>query len=215
MDPPLFIKKHLHLPISNKLEYLIGKQLRFNWAVRPLGMTKEGGIVFPFVDGTPAENYTPKNRHEREVISNEIIDIAHQLSTCKIILPQCRLLPTNEPISLANLIDFNPNNILIDHKSGGSELRLIDFEAHSNHNSWRNKIHLGKMLFKLGTHPMLAIKEYVTGYIQGAYHLATYQFASVETRISNRQPSLASLIVAFFRSHIGNLISHFLPSKQP
>ncbi|MEW7983986.1 MAG: class I SAM-dependent methyltransferase [Candidatus Sedimenticola endophacoides] len=208
-----FVKEARHWLLPLWQEYRIGRSLDAEWAVKAHGMMRENILVFPYVDGFKILEYDHRNDAECADLARQLLRIWAYCKKNKIpdSYPGGNLLPLEKGAVLADVIDLNPNNFIVERKGEGCCLRLVDFEPQSNHYQWKNRMHMAKILWFLGSKRGLASAYWCAGLLQGVVHLAQFEFASVERRIKYRQPSLTSLCVATLRSLGGRALVRMVP----
>jgi SAM-dependent methyltransferase len=208
----VFLKRHVHRPAAAIKEYIIGQQVKHEWAVRPLGASDEfGALVFPYVSestnlataGLEADEY-------RETVTKLLLKIFEDAKRTMITMDEKLLLPLAAPKSLLDVCDLNYNNILITKSNDGIALRVIDFEQQGSSYRWRNRLNLAVSLLRLRRRMVRAVLEYALGVLGLLRHLVISQFRRPEQRIRDRQPALLSVVVTELRSHTGRLTGQLL-----
>jgi SAM-dependent methyltransferase len=211
----LFVKKAVDCRVCLDQEYLIGKNIPYDWAVKPIFRTPDGAIVFPWVNAQRFSSLRLYSPFHRLKIAVALMDIWESSKNQKVFIPYANslLIPTMPGSRLADVVDLNPNNFLIEQKEGGLFLRVVDFEPRSNHYRWKNRIHLSKMLLalKLKRYYPLAFGLFLGGHFQYFGFLLRYQIKPPHRRIRDRQPSLFSSLISWVRSWIGQKTVKLLP----
>jgi SAM-dependent methyltransferase len=208
---PVFLKRRAHMTHLDRDEYLIGRQLQHDWAVTPRDYQVDKGIAFPWISGKPLSDWNDLDSSIRQLVAERLIKIFKQAMQTTVSPPARLLLPAPANISLLEIVDLNPKNILVCECDMAIALKVVDFERQSNHYLWKNRIHLAMELFRLRSHTGFAAIQLVIGVASGLGVLIKYQFLGVRRRIIDRQPSLASFLVTEVRSVTGRLIVWMFP----
>lgn len=210
----VFRKSYLHHLGSAEQEYDIGRKVVHPWAVSAKSIQPDRTLIFPFVEGSPIHALNGLAQAERDSIASQLLRIWKEASKTRISAKESLLLPRKDQARLLDVIDINRGNVIVDKIGGAPVVKVIDFEPHSNHNRWRNRLHFAGMMFFLRRSRRWASLMLIQGYWQGLGHCIAYQFKSAETRIADRQPSLISVIVANLRSMTGAVVGNFRPFKE-
>ena len=207
----LFVKQALHSPSALQREFEIATDVNYDWAVRPLGRLQDGSIVFPWLDAPRLLDILPVHRRERQQLAAQLREIWAQCLRHHCKGQDTPLLPLQPGTTLADVVDLNPNNFLLEASADGGNLRLVDFEPQSNHYRWKNRIHISRMLMKLRVHRFRAMMLWILGIVQGSLHVLLYQWLPTEDRIRDRQPALASVALTTIRSWSGRVLVRLAP----
>lgn len=200
-----FLKQHRHLPIAATCEALIGDQVDFDSAVKPLGFTRDPqALVFPWIaDAVAVTDFASAELATRRSLATQVLAIFVAAKHEKIIVEHKVLLPSDRSLSLTDVCDLHANNLLVSLVNGNHVVRLIDFEQQGTHYAYRNRMHLARILWSLKRHRFLAVSSYLAGLIIGLGWLIRFQTISFENRIRARQPNLLSVFIAETRSATG------------
>ena len=208
----LFIKQYRHHPVAAQAEYDIGRSIDADWAVTATGTTDEpGSLVFPLIehDGNALDaGRLPASTRKR--LAGELLDIVRDAGAVQPGLPSGVLLPAADSASLIDICDLNPNNVLLQPSGDSVRLKVVDFEQQGVHYSYRNRLHVSKVLRVLKQRRLRAATEWLMGVGTGLLQLLRYQLRPQDARIRDRQPSAASVIVAESRSVSGRLLHRLL-----
>jgi SAM-dependent methyltransferase len=199
-------KKYLHHTGVPAQEYAIGQTVVHDWAVKACSIGPDGILTFPYIDGTSLRDVKNRAPLEQYSIASQLLRIWKEAKATRICASNSLLIPIHQTTSLLDVVDMNVNNIIISHVGKSPVVRVIDFEPHSNHNLWRNRLHFARMMSALGRNRLWAIRMFIAGYWSGLAYCLTYQLRGIKTRIANRQPSLASILVAESRTLMGGVI---------
>ena len=210
----VFFKSYLHHLGSAEQEYDIGQKVVHSWAVSAKSIQLDQTLIFPYVEGSPIHALKGLDQAERDSIASQLFRIWQDASRTKINAKESLLLPRKAQAGLLDVIDINRGNVIVEKNGRAPVVRVIDFEPHSNHNRWRNRLHFAGMMFFLRRRRPWALLMLIQGYFQGLGHCITYQFKRAETRITDRQPSLTSVVVANVRSMTGRFVGNFRPFKE-
>lgn len=206
-----FVKQALHAPRALDKEFEIGRKVDYAWAVRPLGRMEDGSLVFPWLDATRLLDAASDPGENRQLLADSLISIWKQCLRTPCRMPDGPLLPSSPTTRLADVVDLNPNNFLVEGAADAGRLRLVDFEPQSNHYRWKNRIHVSRMLLRLRSRRVRAILVWCCGTIQGVAHVLLYQLRPVEARIRDRQPAIASVVISTVRSWTGRMLVRLFP----
>ncbi|MCB1054779.1 MAG: class I SAM-dependent methyltransferase [Acidobacteria bacterium] len=209
--PTLFLKRARFAPGALHQEYLQGRVLSRPWAVKPLGRSTEGDLVFPWADGDKLCEVSSRPAATRAAVADDLLRLISEAARTPALQVRRLIAPPGPQASLVDVVDFNPNNLLVEDKNGVPMVRMVDFEIQSNHYRWRNRLHLARALETLGQHRPRAWRERLLGTLSGIRHLLRYQLAPIEVRLRDRQPSFASLAVAEANSLLGHCLARLLP----
>lgn len=211
-EPPLFIKKHVHLPIAADAEWAIGSQVDTEWAVQPLArLEPDGAVACPYIaDASPVSDLRAAPAAERRRFAATVVEIYRDACELRIVAPSGVLLPVSGPARLVDVIDLNANNFLVTRSDGQDIVRVVDFEMQSTRYASRNRVHIGKLLLVLRQRRLQATMLLLLGYAGVAINLVRFQFSPFARRIALRQPSLASLLVADVRTVAGRVLARVL-----
>ena len=209
-----FIKTALHSRTSLVQEFHIGKALSQEWAVQPFGMPSPDSILFPFIEGKSIAEYISQSltNMERKQITDQILSIWNKSQIISLNWPKGILIPLSEKAVLSDVMDLNPNNLLVEYYKGQPRVRVIDFEPQSNHYRWKNKLHIAKLLMGSHHYRLFAIRMAIAGAFLGIMYLFKYELKSIEERIRDKQPSLSSVVTASIRTFTGRTIACLIPS---
>ncbi|MDY7093327.1 MAG: class I SAM-dependent methyltransferase [Acidobacteriota bacterium] len=209
---PLFLKRALHSPLAQHQELTLGLQLnQVPWAVPPIARTEDGALAFPRIEGDSLLNFAGGPADLRRGLAAQLLVVASQAARLQPEFPQRLLLPASSDTALADVVDLNPNNLLVETGPEGPRLRVVDFEPQGNHYRWKNRLHLGRTLLALGHHRPRALGEVTLGILGGLRHLLRYQLAAPRHRLLHRQPNLGSVLVAETRSRVEGLLARLIP----
>jgi SAM-dependent methyltransferase len=207
-DAPLFIKKHAHMPIAAEAEWSLGMQVDENWAVRPVARVgADDTLAFPYLrDAIPLSDLRAAPKVERRRLAAQIAEIFRDARQLEVIVPAKVLFSSRSTASLADVVDINPNNLLVVRDNGNNDIRVVDFEIHGIHTASRNRIHFAHALWLLKERRAYAALQFVLGWAGIVAGLISYQFTPFARRVTDRQPSLSSLIVCDFRTFAGKTL---------
>ena len=120
------------------------------------------------------------------------------------------LLSGKATARLIDVVDLNANNFLVVHENEFDVVRVVDFEMQSTAYAPRNRIHVARILTTLKQRPWYALMLLLQGWTGVLQGLLRWQFAPYAERVFNRQPSLASLLVAEVRTVTGMILGRLL-----
>ena len=211
-EPPLFIKKHVHLPIAADAEWAIGSQVDRDWAVQPLvRLEPDGAVAYPYIDDASSViDLRAAPEAERRRLAATVMGIYRDACELEVDPPSGLLLPGSGMARLVDIIDLNANNFLVTRTAGQDIVQVVDFEMQSTRYASRNRIHIGKLLMALRQRRLKATILLLLGYAGVAYNLVVFQFSPFARRVAMRQPSLASLLVADVRTWAGRALGKVL-----
>lgn len=209
-----FVKQAVHSPFALLQEARIALQSAPSFGVSPVGRTDKVALIYPYVEGKSLFDYVAVNPRFRSEIARQIINIWEKSSTETMSASYGLLLPLASNSKLSSVIDLNQNNFLIDERSDGVSVMLVDFEPQSNHYDWKNRIHISRILFKLRYGYIRASLLWMSGVLLGAWYLIKYQFISIEKRIIDKQPSLGSVLLANIRTISGRALVRIASSLK-
>jgi len=203
-----FVKTYLHHPSAAAVEYQIGQEITESWAVKATALTDTTGmLVFPYIDkARSVRSFSTAARSTRQLIAHQVLRIFDDARQTAITLPRRLLLPTKAGLTLVDVCDLNQNNFLITDGDQRYTIRVIDFEQQSADYSYRNRLHLARLLWILRQNRLRAMTEFLLGLAGGLINMLKYQTKSAATRIRDRQPSLTSLIVADLQTIGGGVL---------
>jgi SAM-dependent methyltransferase len=207
-----FIKLYRHHPISARTELEIGRQITAEWAVRPEATPGSPHVlVSPYLaNSAPISDFRTAPAKRRQKLAKAVIAIFAEAASIRVTMSQGLLLGSRQSARLIDVIDMNPNNLLVEVESGIERVRVIDFEKHGDNNGSRNRMHLGKVLWKLRTHRLRAIACLASGLSGTGWQLVKAAAQPLRQRIRARQPSVFSLAVADIRSVLGRIAGRIL-----
>lgn len=200
--PPLvfFVKQASHSPLAIDREFAVGKSLDRPWAVRPNRCLAGAAIEFPWIEATKLSECANLASDARTRLGRQLLAIWDDCQRIPSGCPNGPLLHAAEARRLADIIDLNPNNLLVEGEGMGCTLRVVDFEPISNHYRWRNRTHVAQALFTLRVHRLRATLLGIAGAAGGLGHLIHYSFRSPKVRIRDKQPGLISILAVEVRS---------------
>lgn len=199
----LVTKSYLHHTTNPMREYAIGNEIKHRWAVKARTLGADGTLTFPYVEGTSINDSKKTSFAERSVITSQLRRIWKEAKRTRLSAHDAVLIPINPGTTLLEVVDMNVNNFIIERVDGAPVVRVIDFEPHSNHNLWRNRLHFARIMLALRQHRLWSIQMAFLGFLGGLLYCVTYQCRHVKTRIANRQPSLGSIVLAEARTLLG------------
>ena len=168
-------------------------------------------LVFPLISNAASvSGISSAPEQVRRSVASQVLEIFNDARHTDVALESHVLLPTASEAKLIDIIDLNPNNFLIRRDGDLDIVHVVDFEQQGNHYAWRNRMHLSQMLLGLGCYRVTALLSYISGLLLGVGWLLRYQIEPMAVRIRNRQPSLASVVVADFRSVAGRVAGTLL-----
>lgn len=152
--------------------------------------------------------------HERASLGRQLLAIWDDCIRLPSGCPGGPLLPAAATKRLADVIDLNPNNLLVEGDGVACTLRAVDFEPISDHYRWRNRMHLANALYSLGVHRFRATLLVVAGAAEGLGHLVRYTFKSPTVRIRDKQPGLVSVLAVETRSTLERFLLRIIPGMD-
>lgn len=211
-DTRLFVKQYLHQPAAAEIEWTIAEAVPGRWAVKPVATTAlPGSLVFPYLgEARRLSDLAGAPRPERLSVVRQLRQIFAESTSIRPSLPPRTMLRASAGADVSQLCDLNPNNVLIETRGDSVVVRIIDFEQQGTHYRYRNRMHLASMLNTLRCNRLAALGHWLCGMTGGIAWLMRAQLLPIEARIKLRQPSLASVVVAEFRSRSGRLVSAIL-----
>ena len=207
-DRPLFIKKHAHLTIAATAEFSLGAQIDKPWAVQPVAYVETfDTLAFPYIrDALPIRDFSNSHIKRRCELAAQVVEIFRDARRLDVIVRTKVLLSSRSSARLVDIIDLNPNNILVTKGHERDIVRVVDFEFHGLHTSSRNRVHLARLLFLLRRRRAYAAQQFVIGWAGIFIKLVCYEVVPFAQRVIDRQPSLSSLIISDFRTVIGKVL---------
>ena len=208
----VFIKEHLHQPYSGQVEWALSRQVREDWAVRPIAQTDPGNaLVFPYLeDAVAIDNFSAAPAAKRRKLAAMVLEIFADATDRHVSLPDSRLFGSVSDVRLIDLVDLNANNFLVTNEKGNDAIHVVDFEHQSMKYGGRNRLHLARILWSLRQHRLQAAMNFCCGVTSTVWKLIAYQVQPFEARIAARQPGLISLLVADLRTLSGRLLGRLL-----
>ena len=195
----VFVKRWVDGTDAAFFEFNIGSSTDCKAAVKPIGMTATGELVFPYVHTSTALPNTSQIRTFFRCAAESRLESAT--------LP--KYLPSFATYRSIDVVDFNPSNMLVDASTGA--LRVVDFEYFSPTSTLRNKRNLGLLLFQSG--------DRVRGGITWSFAMllmiaraAADSFRSPGVRIALKRPSLLGIAYGRFRDLLDRFLVFILPS---
>ncbi len=207
-DSPLFIKKHAHIPIAAEAEWSLARQVQETWVVAPVARVEGNDtLAFPYLrDAAPIEAFQSAPSSTRRLIAAQVVEVFRDATEVEVSFPSNVLLSSRSTARLTDVVDINPNNLLIIEEGGDYLVRVVDFEIHGLHTAPRNRIHLARILWLLQERRGLAIRQFILGWTGIIRQLVRYQFTPFAQRVVDRQPSLGSVLVSDFRTIAGKVL---------
>lgn len=211
-DGGIFIKQHVHHPAAASAEFAIGNQLATDWAVGPIAVTDDPeAIVFPWLqDSQPVGGFSLAPESLRRSLAVQVLEIFEEAAETPVNVESQVLLPIGSGAKLIDVVDLNPNNLLVTRVGDRDTVHVVDFEHQGCHYHYRNRIHLARILMTLRQHRTKAIANWFIGSLTGVYWLFRFQTLALDERIRRKQPSLLSVIIAEVRSVAGRLLGKVL-----
>lgn len=200
-----FVKQRMASPHVDFLEYKIGRQIDFEWFVRPLGLSSSG-IVFPWVDAMPLMKAKGIEKYKRKKLIDQLDTILEDAKSKKVELVRSLLIGRKNS-RMFDVVDFNVRNFLFD----GDNLFVVDVEYFSDGNSSRNILHFSKLYFRLGAFTKSAKLAFLGSGIRVLLSIKSF-FFPFEIRVLRRSPSLISWSVARIRWVGGVALIRIFPS---
>jgi hypothetical protein len=209
-----FLKRHVHRPYAGMKEFWIGQQVQAGWAIRSLGTLEDRQtLAFPFVENSRSiSELAGECGENRQRVATLVLHIFKEAGKSSIALGSQVLLPCIRSRSVLEICDLNPNNWLITGHSEDLSVVVVDFEQQHCNYLWRNRVHLGTLLWKLRRHRLRALAEFIKGMAGMMVLLVTYQFKSADARIRDRQSSLVSVLISAIRSQSGKVARYLFDS---
>lgn len=211
-DTRLFVKQHRHQPAAAEVEWTIANAVPGGWAVKPNATTVlPASLAFPYLgQARRLSDLAGAPRSERLAVARQLREIFTKSKSIRPALPPRVMLSAVADTDVSQLCDLNPTNVLIEGGDDSITVRIIDFEQQGTHYRYRNRMHLAAMLNTLGCNRMAAFGHWLLGASGGFVWLLRAQILPFDARTRMRQPSLASLAVAEFRSRSGRLLGAIL-----
>lgn len=208
----VFLKRHVHRPAANAAEYRISRQIPHAWAVRCMRRVHDGTtLAFPYIkDAIKVEEVADAPAQDRRSAADAALRIFRQAASCSVDVDNRVLLRSSRPVPLTRICDFNPNNFLVVGTGETLTIKVVDFEQHSLHNDFRNRIHLCRILVALRQRRLRGALQYAIGVVGAVGLMTVYQARPPAVRIRHRQPGLFSVVVTEFRSVGGRLFGRLL-----
>ncbi len=207
-DTPLFIKKHAHIPIAAEAEWSLGRQVGEDWAVAPVAYVEDNDtLAFPYLrDAAPIDTFRSAPSAHRRQLAAQVAEIFRDAAELRVTFPSRVLLSSADNARLTDVVDLNPNNLLVEDHDGKDVVRVVDFEIHGLHTAARNRVNLARVLWLLRQRQAYALVQFIIGWAGVAGGLIRYQFTPFRQRVVDRQPSLGSLLVSDFRTIAGKVL---------
>lgn len=205
-DRAFFQKHHTGNILANYREHLIVSRVAGDWAVKSLGLTRDDGILFPFVEGVESNLASPKmlDRTETQTLARQLKSIRRFLKTQSIDLPEPFLKGTASRPLYANC-DLNPSNFLLVRKESGELfIRVVDFAYQARSYEWKNDINFARSLANLGESRLFRTYLRLRGSTLLLAKLLGHQLLSRKRRIINRFPSLLSAVFTELTNRFGH-----------
>lgn len=214
VEEKVFTKRYVHHQGSATGEFAIGQAVTHPWAVAAKTIEPDSTLTFPYVDGLHLSAFRSAPRPFRARLASQLVQIWMEAYSTRLPSVRSFLLPRKNCACLLDVVDIHANNVVVGNIGGKPIIRVIDFEPHSNHNLWRNKIHFARMTLSLRQKPLWVMHMMATGYAQGLGHCLRYQFRNAVSRIADRQPSILSILLSETRSLTGRLLGAIPPFKE-
>jgi len=208
----LFLKKFVHAPGCAGLEHAIGSQLETDWAVKPTGFVEPGDtLAFPYLkDAEPVMTFSVASATERRQLAAAVDSIFAEARHTSVEWNPRVLLTSTASKTVADIVDLNANSFLVIHHEGRNTVSVVDFEPFSASYGARNRLHQASILWALRSRRVRAAGLFVLGWAGIFMNLVRYQFIPFRQRVIDRQPSMASVLVAECRTIAGRMLSAVL-----
>lgn len=211
-----FKKSHTGNPLASYREHLISSSIPADWAVSSLGLTSDGGVLFPFIETIESDLASPK-----KLESSEAHALAKQLKSIQKCL-MARSISLREPFghrSVDRIIyvicDFNPSNfLLVRTESDEYRILVVDFAYQSPSYEWKNDFNIARALENLGERPLFRSYLRLRGLTRLFAKLLGHQLLSRKRRIINRFPSLFGAVFTELTNRFGAPLRRARPSRS-
>jgi len=201
----LFLKYRPEMEHVDYMEYLVGRSVSADWALKPLGYSAHG-IVFPWFQGTSIFEALEFNGVNYKSIEKQLDKIVEEVFNLTVDTPASLFFESNQNI-VVDIVDFNGSNFLYDSKSG--LLKVCDFEVFSSSNRARNLRTFSSIYFRLRSYrkaTSLAFRALKLGII--GLRSSSDPF---EVRVLRRTPSIWSWLFVKGRSRLERIVCGIFP----
>ena len=186
-------------------EFCIAKQVDDPRFVKPIGVSKDVGIVYPFV---PLETLASLSREEipdRKRLMRSALAL-HRLAREVVVDTNYGHSPERR---LIDVIDMHSANVFF--RPSGSELILFDLELYSLSNKSRNRLHLVKIIYGWGPRDIGSILLILRLLFSSGIGICSFVFRSPTQRISERSVSIVGYLYTRLREFVDRLAIAVFP----